>query len=196
MVSAELREKQDISQEDVRERIIAASMKVFSKQGFFKAPVKLIALEAGVSKGLIFWYFRSKDELIIEVALRSLPADVMDYCLRSKKRGSKLLFCLGEKYLEKYSNEMFKNLLLHTLSAETVYPRVREEVRKICENYVKKVAIRVYGQDNQKTRTAIRAFFGGLLCYILRPPTDISVKEYVKNLVELLSPENSQELQR
>ncbi|MET1102405.1 MAG: TetR/AcrR family transcriptional regulator [Pyrodictiaceae archaeon] len=176
------------SQEDVRERIIAASMKVFSKYGFFKAPVKLVAMEAGVSKGLVFWYFRRKDELIVEVALRSLPAEVIEQCIKSGGKGKELLRCIGRKYLEKYRNEMYKNLLLHTLAAEAVYPRVREEVRKICENYTREVALRVYGEDSPRTRTAIRAFFGGLLCYVLRPPMDIKGEEYVENLIKLIAP--------
>ena len=186
-----MREEGGLSQKDAREKIIAASIKVFSKYGFFKTPVQLIAREAGVSKGLIFWYFRSKDELITAVAIKSLPADIMDYCLGTGRKGADLLICIGEKYIEKYSDETYKNLLLHTLSIEALYSNVREKVRELCETYVSKTARRVYGEDTPKNRTAIRAFFGGLLCYILRPPTDMPGEEYVKNLVELLAPQDT-----
>ena len=40
--------------EIIKERIILAAMKVFSRIGFFKAPVHLIAEEAEVSKDLVF----------------------------------------------------------------------------------------------------------------------------------------------
>jgi AcrR family transcriptional regulator len=52
--------------EDQRKRIIEAAMDIFAEFGFFRAPTQLIAMRAGVSKGLIFWYFKGKDELILE----------------------------------------------------------------------------------------------------------------------------------
>ncbi len=138
-----------------------------------------------VSKGLVFWYFRSKDELILEVAHRSLPADVIKKCLEEELRGADLLRCIGRRYLDKYRDPELKNLLLHTLSSETIYPRIREEVRSICEELVRKVAVRVFGSSDAGSRVAIRSFFGGLLCYVLRPPPDISPEEYVEHLVHL-----------
>jgi AcrR family transcriptional regulator len=171
---------------DVRERIIKAAMKVFAQYGYFKAPVKLIAMEAGVSKGLVFWYFRSKDELILEIAARTLPLDVIKECIEKKIVGNELLKCIGLNYLGKYEDPIYKNLLLHTLSAETVYPRIKEEVRNICEEYVSRIAEKVYGSREKTYRIHIRAFFGALLCYTLRPPKDISKEEYVENLIKLI----------
>ncbi len=172
--------------EDVREKIVKASMKVFSKYGFFKAPVAMIAEEAGVSKGLVFWYFRRKDDLILEVAFRSLPLDVAQKCLSQKLRGAKLLECIGEKYLEKYSDPVLRNLLLHTIASETVYPQVRRKIKKLCERVLRKVALEAYGEDTVEARVAVRTFFGSLLCYILRPPKDISGREYLNNLMKIL----------
>jgi AcrR family transcriptional regulator len=173
-------------EQDVRERIIRAAMKVFSQYGFFKAPVKLIAMEAGVSKGLIFWYFRSKDELILEVACRALPSDVVKQCVERGLEREDLLKCIGLNYLSKYEDPVYKNLLLHALSAETIYPSIREGIRNICEDYVKQVASRVYGAVDERARTRIRAFLGALMCYSLRPPSDIPKEKYVEYLLELL----------
>ncbi len=173
-------------EQDVREKIIRAAMRVFSQYGFFKAPVKLIALEAGVSKGLVFWYFRSKDELILKVAHRALPMDVIRECLEKGLEKEELLRCIGINYLSKYEDPIYKNLLLHTLSAETVYQRIRNEVRSICEDYVRQVALRVYGVVDDRARTRVRAFLGALMCYSLRPPSDISKEKYVGYLLELL----------
>ena len=55
----------------------------------------LIAMEARVSKGLVFWYFRSKEELIIEVAIQSLPLGIIDSCLESDLTGEKYSCALG-----------------------------------------------------------------------------------------------------
>ena len=171
---------------DVRERIILAAMKVFSRYGFFKAPVHLIAKEAGVSKGLVFWYFRSKRELIIEVARRSLPLEIIDSCLEMGLSGEKILECIGKGYMEKYKDPAQRSLLLHTMALETLYEEITREMNCLCEEKLNEVAEKVFGKSTIKGRVALRAFFGGLMCYILRKPKDIDENTFVKNLVDIV----------
>jgi len=177
------------SDAEVKERIVKAAMKVFSVHGYFRAPVNLIAMEAGVSKGLVFWYFRSKDELILEVAARSLPKDIIDKCLTEGREGRDLLYCIGESYLDKYSDPVMKNLLIHTMASETVYQEVRNRIGEICNMYTRELARKVYGSDSARNRVAIRTFLGSLMCYTLREPRDVDKDEYLKHLLELVSPD-------
>jgi len=171
--------------EIIKERIILAAMKVFSRHGFFKAPVHLIAEEAGTSKGLVFWYFRSKRELIIEVAKRSLPLEIIDSCLESGLSGEKLLECIGKSYMEKYRDPVQRRLFLHTMALESIYEEIAKEINSLCEEKLSKVAERVFGGSSIKGKVALRAFFGGLMCYILRKPKDISEEVFIKNLVNI-----------
>ncbi|MCE4619423.1 MAG: TetR/AcrR family transcriptional regulator [Desulfurococcales archaeon] len=172
--------------EEVRERIIRAAMRVFSTMGYFQAPASLIAKEASVSKGLLFWYFRSKDELILEVAKRSLPLDILKKCLEEGREGADLLYCIGRGYLEKYQDIIHRNLILHTMSIRTLYPQVEENLRDICENYTRRVAVKAFGNDSPISRVKIRTFFGSLLCYTLRPPKDIPMDDYLDTLIGTL----------
>ena len=48
---------------DTREKIIAAAVKEFSKGGYPGARVENIAVNAGINKAMIFYYFGSKEEL-------------------------------------------------------------------------------------------------------------------------------------
>ena len=57
---AEMREKS-------RNLIIEKAMDVFAKQGYYKASINMISKAAGISKGLIYNYFKSKDELLESV---------------------------------------------------------------------------------------------------------------------------------
>jgi AcrR family transcriptional regulator len=50
--------------EDRREQIINAAMHVFSEKGFTKATNKDVAREAGITPGLIYYYFESKEKLL------------------------------------------------------------------------------------------------------------------------------------
>ena len=170
----------------VRNKIIAAAMKVFSKYGYFRPPVQLIAKEAGVSKGLIFWYYKDKQELILEVAKRSLPLEIINSCLDKKLVGKSLLECVGNEYMEKYRDSVQRNLLLHTMSLGIILPSVAEYITEICEEATIKLAQKVFGEATVPARVATRTFLGGLMCYILRPPKDIKDKKFLGNLINII----------
>jgi|SRR5947209_3671127 len=71
--------------EDRRDQIIDAAMRVFAQKGFTRATNKDIAREAGITPGLIYYYFESKEALlkaIIETRspirlMHSLPQQVL-----------------------------------------------------------------------------------------------------------------------
>ena len=49
---------------DLRRELVDAAVRVFARQGFRAARVDDIAEEAGVAHGLLYHYFRSKDEVL------------------------------------------------------------------------------------------------------------------------------------
>ena len=53
---------------DKRQRIIDAAVNLFSEKGYHGATTALISKEAGVSQGLLFHYFRGKEELFTSIA--------------------------------------------------------------------------------------------------------------------------------
>ena len=52
---------------DRRRQILDAAVRVFARQGFHSCRVSDIADEAGVAYGLVYHYFRSKDEVMNEL---------------------------------------------------------------------------------------------------------------------------------
>lgn len=50
-----------------KEQIILGAMEVFGEHGFYKGTVSEIAKKAGLGKGTIYDYFRSKDEIFDEM---------------------------------------------------------------------------------------------------------------------------------
>ena len=52
--------------------ISAAAKKIFLKKGYFSSTVDEIAIEAGVSKGTVYLYFKNKDELYASLMLPSI----------------------------------------------------------------------------------------------------------------------------
>jgi AcrR family transcriptional regulator len=64
-------------QEDKRRLILDAAVRVFARKGYHASRVGDIAEEAGVAHGLLYHYFRSKDELL-ETIFRETWRDVLD----------------------------------------------------------------------------------------------------------------------
>jgi len=58
------------SPEKRRNQILDAAMDVFSRMGFHKARMDDIVRESGLSKGAIYWYFKSKDAIIAAILER------------------------------------------------------------------------------------------------------------------------------
>ncbi len=50
-----------------KQKLFDAAMRLFESQGYFATTVEQITLEAGVSKGLVYNYFSSKEELLAEL---------------------------------------------------------------------------------------------------------------------------------
>ncbi len=48
-----------------KQKLFDSAMKLFESQGYFATTVEQITAEAGVSKGLVYNYFRSKEELLV-----------------------------------------------------------------------------------------------------------------------------------
>jgi AcrR family transcriptional regulator len=63
--------------EDRREQIMEAALRVFSKKGFAGASNKDIAEEAGITPGLIYHYFESKEALLKAIYEDRSPVNIV-----------------------------------------------------------------------------------------------------------------------
>jgi AcrR family transcriptional regulator len=57
----------DVSEER-RSQIIESAIKVFAREGIANTRMDDVANESGLSKGLLYWYFKSKEEIIMAIA--------------------------------------------------------------------------------------------------------------------------------
>jgi AcrR family transcriptional regulator len=63
--------------EDRREHIIDAAMRVFAQKGFTRATNRDVAHEAGITTGLIYYYFKSKEDLLRAALEERSPAQIV-----------------------------------------------------------------------------------------------------------------------
>ena len=56
-----------MTQQDTRTQLLMAATAVFAEKGFAKASMNDIVRASGLSKGGVYWHFKSKDELVTAV---------------------------------------------------------------------------------------------------------------------------------
>src|SRR5215472_6737109 len=65
--------------QDSRDEILKAAMHLFVNRGFHETSMSEVAREAHVSKALIFWHFKTKEELFVAVLNRLLEPYFIDF---------------------------------------------------------------------------------------------------------------------
>ena len=63
--------------DDRRDQILGAALRVFAEKGFDRATNKDIARAAGITPGLIYHYFKSKKDVLLEAIERHSPLTVI-----------------------------------------------------------------------------------------------------------------------
>lgn len=70
-----------------REHLVGVSMQLFSTKGYQNTSISMIAQEAGVAKGALYHYFKSKEELLVAVIEKGL-ADIEKVFNEAVKEGT------------------------------------------------------------------------------------------------------------
>lgn len=86
--------------EETRARILEAALVVFRERGFEKATMREIAVEAGVATGAAYYYFDSKDALVMafyEQSQQRMKAELEEKLKRAKTLEARLRTIIGEK---------------------------------------------------------------------------------------------------
>ncbi|WP_152395720.1 TetR/AcrR family transcriptional regulator [Paenibacillus guangzhouensis] len=73
-----------------REQIIQAAVKVFSRRGIIGTKMSMIAAEAGVSHGLVYHYFKTKNELFTMLIQEAVQTSISSIEGLSQLPGSSL----------------------------------------------------------------------------------------------------------
>jgi AcrR family transcriptional regulator len=174
-----------------RKIIILAARQLFAEKGFDKTTVDEIMERANLSKGTFYTYFKSKEELIKEIAIGSTPVKIFERVLeKNYESADKMLMELALSYISKYNDPVERRLFLYCVGIASRYEMIRNLFRKLHElNYVrlKEKLERMSGRTIDWMR--IRIFMAGLFHYVLTMDFAESLEppyEYSKKLIDLL----------
>jgi AcrR family transcriptional regulator len=122
--------------EETRARILKAALAVFRERGFERATMREIAEAAEVATGAAYYYFDSKDALVMafyEQAQAEMRADLETRLTRARTLEARLKTIIGEK-LEYFApnRKLLGALTAHTDPEHPLSP-FSEETRRIRE---------------------------------------------------------------
>jgi TetR/AcrR family fatty acid metabolism transcriptional regulator len=152
---------------DRRRQILDAAVKVFARRGFTQCRVSDIADEAGVAYGLLYHYFRSKDEVLDTLFLErwSVMVDVIAEVDQREASAREKLEAVASFIVESYRHDpdLMKVIIVEVTRAANTFGRTHiVEIQRAFDGIA---GIIEKGQASGELRTAVTPLFGAMAFY-------------------------------
>ena len=155
---------------DKRRLILDAAVRVFARQGFNQCRVSDIADEAGVAYGLVYHYFRSKDEVLDTLFLErwNVLLDVIRELDGRELPAREKLYAIASFIVDSYRHDpdLMKVIIVEVTRAansfgQTHLAKIREAYELI-DAIVAKAQAQGEFKDTVTPRFAAMAFYGAI----------------------------------
>jgi AcrR family transcriptional regulator len=129
--------------EQIRENkikvIIDTALELFANNGYYPTTISQIAKKAGISKGLIYNYFESKEHLIKTIMIKGVEDIYRNFDLNHDGilTSDELIFYIHETFKIIKENRQFWMLYFSTIVQPSVYKIIEPELLKFSEPIMK-----------------------------------------------------------
>jgi AcrR family transcriptional regulator len=180
-----------------KERILEAAIEVFSEHGFERATNALIARKAGISPGLIYWYFDSKEALFVEAARSKALSAMGSFQSVLVGEPAKALYEVARTYLQYFQVEEHAQLSRMFLNEIGRFSRVDQVFGEALRGFIEGVAGYLReGMAAGRLRevdplVAAQTFVGSLFSFVMRyrimriEPVPMDVERVAHTVVSL-----------
>ena len=196
---AERKERERLYKQDL---IIKAAEKVFMSKGFENATMEDIAEEAEFSKGTLYFYFQSKNELCLSIVLRGLKVIALEFqnvasentlsIIKIEHLASTFLKFYNQypNYIFAFSNYKqhragckFESPVLKYIDAENLL--IREMITQIIVDGKKDESIKS-DVDSGKLSYVLWGELSGIIPYILQEIENVDSVEHYNYTIKLI----------
>lgn len=138
-MSSPVSDTADAVRSESRARIVAAAVRVFARKGFQRASLDEIAADAGLTKGAIYWHFRSKNDLFFSLLERCferntapLPDDIAQaIALAGTGNRRQVMTTLLQDLLRRFREDADWPRLLLEFLAQSRDPEIAGRLRQL-----------------------------------------------------------------
>lgn len=130
-----IKERKDREKGARREEIISAAEKIFFEKGLAQATMDEIADAAELSKGTLYLYYKSKEDLYLSVAMKGseILYQLFSKVLASGAPAIKMIANLGEAYYEYFQSYRDYFRMYYFFENSQVQSQVSPEMMEICQ---------------------------------------------------------------
>jgi len=170
-----------------KDGIVQAALKLFAKHGYASTPVSLIAKTANVSQGLMYNFFKSKEELLKEMmalGFADIHASMSSYAAETDPNKAIKMHVLKTVEIIKQHKAFWK--LLHTIRLqEKVVTSMRKSFQEVVGNVsqtFQKVFKKLGYKNPELEATLFLAQIDGLVILYLQDET-IPIDKLANHLI-------------
>ncbi len=187
-----------MAEQDSKEHILAAATAVFAQKGFAKASMNDIVRQSGMSKGGVYWHFKSKDAIVEAIFDQFFSSQLMmlDTILTGNGKASdklmQLAYVSGQE-LETLAEQFPTPLEFYAQAArnETLTARLQTYFQAFEERFVILVEQGVAAGEfadvpPKETATTLGALFEGILLLWSINSAQFDLGSQVETAVNLL----------
>ncbi|MCX6235120.1 MAG: TetR/AcrR family transcriptional regulator [Bacteroidetes bacterium] len=182
--------------EEIRENkkalIMDTALELFASQGYYPTSISDIAQKAGISKGLMYNYFESKEDLIKEIVDKGMAefTDIFDVNKDGVLTSEEFTFFIDESFRRLKENTSYWKLYFSIILQPPVYEMARERMfeltplnQQILLNYYKQ-----RGARNPELEVSLfHVLMDGVFMNFIMDPEDFPLEEMKKMIIEKFS---------
>jgi AcrR family transcriptional regulator len=184
--------------EERRHQIMEAALNCFARKGYYKTTMDDIVAESGLSKGSLYWYFDSKDELFISMSKAFFFDELADIEVILKGPGpvAGRLKAVAQAFVQFYDTNrdifnVFFEFWLQSSFEETTAEifrtallQFREPTMQAIEEGIKNGELEPV--DPEQLTWALLAAFDGLMLYSMILPEHVHMSQSADALIEAI----------
>jgi len=188
-MSPKTKEQNQLTREARKASIMEAALEVFAEKGFETASISLIAKQAGISKGLIYNYFESKEELIKEIMFSGIEQFVPEMDPNQSEAISKeeFTFLINETFSILQSNLIFWRLYFSVFMQPAVLKIVEEKLMETLIPFINILFLyyQKKGVENPMVHARLLgAIFDGVSLNYIMDPENMPLEDIKKIIIE------------
>jgi len=153
-------ERKEREKEHRKEEILDAAQKVFFEKGLNTATMDEIAEAAELSKGTLYLYYKSKEDIYLAVMMRGMDKlyGRLEPIVATDDSTIKKIVKFGESYKEYFHSDRKFFRMFHFLQAPQFHKQVSDEMKQACDMESKKmwdlfIGLLRHGMEEGKLRS-------------------------------------------
>ena len=175
--------------EEKRTKILDAALELFGKEGYHNGSISKVAQKAGISKGLVYNYFNSKEDIVREILDSGVEEmlNIFDTNHDGVLERSEIEYFLNEMFNHLKNNQKFWKLYFSISLQPEIYPLIKEKIDELSQPIMAMVVhyFEKTGFENPQAETMIfAALLDGIGFHYIMDPDNYPLETVKQTLIE------------